>query len=87
MNVIITSAIIAAVALVGYVSYLCLGPDNKVEEACEQVIQVETGSDIDLSPSATGPTAPTGPAQNIILSGQTADEIVDAVVEGITKKS
>jgi hypothetical protein len=53
MNIILTSAIIAGAALIGYVSYLVWGPDNKVEEACEQVIEKSTGERIDLSPEST----------------------------------
>lgn len=89
MNVILTAAIISVAALVGYVSYIVWGPENKVEEACELVIQKESGQDVELSPVQTSQSSATGPSQPapVIQSGQTADEIVDAVVEGITKKS
>jgi hypothetical protein len=53
------------------------------------VIQKESGQDVELSPVQTSQSSATGPSQPapVIQSGQTADEIVDAVVEGITKKS
>lgn len=73
MNVVITSAIIAAAALVGYVSYIVWGPENKVEEACEQVIKTESGESVELSPSSTGPSQPAPTIQ----SGSTAEEIAD----------
>ena len=61
MNIIMISAIVSAAALIGYVSFYFMGPDNQVEEACEEVIKVETGTTIDLSPntSATGASGST----------------------------
>jgi predicted negative regulator of RcsB-dependent stress response len=41
--------IVIMAGLVGYGSYLWLGPDNAIEEACEEMIQAETGIDVDLS--------------------------------------
>ena len=44
---------ILVVALVaGYVSTRWLGNDNPVEEAAEEVIESQTGMDIDLSPDS-----------------------------------
>ncbi len=44
---------ILVVALVaGYVSSRFLGEDNPVEEAAEEVIESQTGVDIDLSPKS-----------------------------------
>ncbi len=50
MSVILVSIIVAIAATVGCLSYYIGGSDNKVEEACEEIIKVETGEDIDLSP-------------------------------------
>jgi len=44
-------------AIVGYFSGHWLGPDNPVEEACETVIQAETGQKVDLSEN--NPVTPT----------------------------
>jgi hypothetical protein len=62
MNIILTSAIILGAALIGYVSYLVMGPDNKVEQSCEQVIETESGQKVDLSPE--GPSGPSEPTTN-----------------------
>jgi hypothetical protein len=44
---------ILVVALVaGYVSSRFLGEDNPVEEAAEEVIESQTGMDIDLTPDS-----------------------------------
>lgn len=51
MSVIIVSVIVAIAATIGCLSYYIAGPDNKVEEACEELIKLETGADIDLSPN------------------------------------
>ena len=58
MNIIMISAIVSAAALIGYVSFYFMGPDNKVEQECETIIQMETGQSVNLSPStsATGTT-------------------------------
>ena len=45
----ISGIIVAAAAIIGYASYWYFGKDNAVEEACEQVIQKETGQTVDLS--------------------------------------
>ena len=49
---IIIISIVAFVALVGYASSFFLGDDNKVEEACESVIEAQTGLDVDLTPNS-----------------------------------
>lgn len=49
MSVIVVSVIVSIAAVVGCLSYYASGPDNKVEEACEEIIKIETGQDIDLS--------------------------------------
>ncbi|MCE5319433.1 MAG: hypothetical protein LLG04_18965 [Parachlamydia sp.] len=46
---IIGAIIVAAAGAVGYVSSLYFGKDNAIEEACETIIQTETGSNVDLS--------------------------------------
>lgn len=43
--------IVTICAVTGWMSAKILGPDNAVEEAAEEVIKVETGKDIDLTPS------------------------------------
>lgn len=47
---IIVFIVIAVAAIVGAVSIEFLGNDNLVEQAAEEVIEVETGKKIDLSP-------------------------------------
>jgi hypothetical protein len=51
MSVIVMSVIVSIAAIIGCLSYYISGPDNKVEEVCEAIIEKETGSEIDLSPS------------------------------------
>lgn len=51
MSTIIIAVIVSIVATIGCLSYFVAGPDNKVEEACEEIIKLETGEEIDLSPS------------------------------------
>jgi hypothetical protein len=51
MSVIIVSVIVSIAATIGFISYFVAGPDNKVEEVCEEVIKIETGKDVDLSPN------------------------------------
>lgn len=50
MSIIIVSVIVAIASVVGCLSYYIGGSDNQVEEACEEIIKIETGEDIDLSP-------------------------------------
>lgn len=45
-------AIALGAGVVGYLSYCWFGPDNPIEEGCEQIIQSETGQKIDLSPNS-----------------------------------
>jgi len=42
--------IIAAAAAVGVASRYFLGDDNPIEQVAEEVIEVETGEKVDLSP-------------------------------------
>ena len=42
--------VVSIVTAIGASSYFWGGPDNQVEEACEDIIHVITGVDIDLSP-------------------------------------
>lgn len=49
VSVTLTSILFAV--LVGCVSYYLLGPDNIIEEKCEEIIKKDTGLNIDLSPS------------------------------------
>jgi hypothetical protein len=51
MSAIIIAVIISIAATIGCLSYYISGPDNVVEEACEAIIEKETGADVDLSPS------------------------------------
>lgn len=51
-SILLTLAIIAVVAAVGYVSSKYLGDDNVVEELSEEVIEDMTGVDVDLTPSS-----------------------------------
>jgi hypothetical protein len=55
-KLLITGAIIATVTVLGLASRYFLGADNPVEEVCEDVIQNETGAEIDLSPGDSGDT-------------------------------
>ena len=72
MSVIATSIIIAIAALVGFSSYYIWGPDNRVEESCEKVIEIQTGEDIDLSPET-----PENPPQKVetVQEGPKTEEI------------
>lgn len=44
--------ITATVFLIGVISVHFLGDDNPIEEACEEIIKLETGKEIDLSPKS-----------------------------------
>jgi hypothetical protein len=46
--VIVGIVILAVIVGIGSVHYL--GPDNVVEEAAEEIIQMETGKTVDLTP-------------------------------------
>lgn len=54
---IIIISILGIVAAIGYASSYFLGDDNKVEEACEKVIVMQTGINIDITPNS--PEQPT----------------------------
>lgn len=76
MSTIITSIVVAIAALIGLTSYYFSGPDNKVEQACEVVIQRETGENIDLSPEE--PQAPTDAQISVTVEeGPTASDLAD----------
>lgn len=50
MITIIVSSLVALFIIVGLTSDIFEGPDNPVEETCEEGIKLLTGKDIDLSP-------------------------------------
>jgi hypothetical protein len=52
MSIVVISVVVAVASIVGFVSYKILGPDNAVEEVCEEVIKIETGQTVDLSPDS-----------------------------------
>lgn len=54
MSAIVVAIVVSVAAIVGYSSYLIFGPENKVEEVCEDIIKIETGEEIDLSPNEDG---------------------------------
>ena len=87
MSVIIVSVIVAIAATIGCLSYYISGPDNKVEEACEAIIERETGSDIDLSPSTPEKTKTVELEQSPTISplagvngSSGSDELIDTIV-------
>jgi hypothetical protein len=43
-------AIVILSAIIGIASVHYLGPDNAIEEAAEEVIQMETGKSVELTP-------------------------------------
>ena len=49
---ILKAAIIISCAIIGIATTALfkMAPDNPIEEICEQVIKVETGIDVDLTP-------------------------------------
>lgn len=51
-GIVIIIGVIAVCAIGGYVSSRYLGNDNPIEEAAEEVIEEETGLDVDLSPDS-----------------------------------
>lgn len=51
-SVIIIVAILGIAAAIGYASSYFLGDDNKIEEACESIIEAQTGKNIDLTLSS-----------------------------------
>ena len=52
-NLIITGIIVAFASIIGVASYYFLGADNPIEEGCENMIEGQTGLDVDLSPSTS----------------------------------
>ena len=64
-KLLITGAIIGGVLVIGLISYYFLGADNPIEEACEGLIQTETGIEVDLSPETRVGTVE---SENIALS-------------------
>lgn len=61
-NLYVIGAIVFAAAILGWLSAKYLGPDNPIEEACEEIIEQETGKKVDLTPTASisTPTQPKG---------------------------
>jgi hypothetical protein len=64
MSIIIVSIIVAIAAAIGIGSQIFSSPDNQVEEVCEEVIKLETGADIDLSPSTIEKQILDAPVEN-----------------------
>lgn len=54
MATILVSVVVSIAAIIGLTSYYFAGADNKVEQACEDIIKIETGEEIDLSPNEDG---------------------------------
>lgn len=52
MATLIIAVIVAMAAVLEYISGKCGKQDNALEEACEELLKVETGGDIDLSPDS-----------------------------------
>lgn len=78
MSIIVVSIIVAIAAIIGVSSQFFSGPDNQVEEVCEEVIKVETGANIDLSPSTLEKQILDAPVENGLPANidiaQTPDE-------------
>lgn len=51
-SLIIISIVVGICLIGGLASTLFLGDDNPIEEVAEQVIEKETGQDVDLTPSS-----------------------------------
>lgn len=51
MSVILVSIVVTIATVIGLSSYYFSGADNKVEQACEEIIKIETGKEVDLSPN------------------------------------
>lgn len=49
-SLIVILTIVGVCAVVGIVSQFFMGDDNAIEECMEEVIEVETGLEVDLSP-------------------------------------
>ena len=52
LSILIVIGVVAVAALIGWVSTCYLGDDNPIEEAAEEVIEIETGRRVDLSPQS-----------------------------------
>ena len=67
VTVIIFGVVVLAFA-VGYISSIFLGDDNKVEQVCEEVIKLETGTTVDITPASPEPGASglTGPEKAFV---------------------
>jgi len=50
LSVVIIIVIVAAVAIGGAISSKYLGDDNMVEEISEEIVETQTGIEVDLSP-------------------------------------
>ena len=48
LNYIIVFGVVLFAGILGYLSTFWLGNSNPVEQACEEVIQTETGKQVDL---------------------------------------
>ena len=48
----ITILITVSALIIGIGSGYFLGKDNPVEEICEEIIELETGKDVDLTPNS-----------------------------------
>jgi hypothetical protein len=51
-SLIIITVVVGICLIAGLTSTLFLGDDNPIEEIAEQVIEKETGQDVDLTPSS-----------------------------------
>lgn len=52
LSIPIVIIVVAGAAIVGWFSHVWLGDDNEVEEISEQIIESQTGQDVDLTPSS-----------------------------------
>jgi Na+/citrate or Na+/malate symporter len=57
-NILIIGGIVLGAAIIGYISSRYLGPDNPIEEACEKIIQDETGASVELDGTTKTTTMP-----------------------------
>ena len=80
MSVLMVSIIVSIAAIIGYVSYKVAGPDNAVEEACEEVIKIETGTIVDLSPNESKTELKQAPIQAPIETATPGANRSDSVV-------
>lgn len=59
LGLFVVVCIVVACVVGGVASYYCLGPDNVIEEIAEDIIDGQTGWDVDLSPSTPERGPPT----------------------------